>query len=1709
MRYCLALFVLLFALQTPANAARVELGTQITEGEAQELKNLLAADPTSGVIVGLKVRFQPEGTLTSSGITTQRAEIAQAAAALKTRLGAAIAADNIVAYKSIPFVWVRVTSEQVITLYNTGLVRTIQKDSVVRPMADTPVNPTRIFAVPSRTADDTPTIAIIGTGIDKTHPAIGTDKVILVDPECSSRVAGLCGVACPSTLPGCEVGTHMAGIAAGKSTVPGVASSAKLISLRVGIERNADFNNEVIGWESDITVSLETLLNNRTGVAAAVIGFSTDDVEQQRCDAQKLALKAAIDNLRSYGIATIAASGNSGAEGLASPACISSAISVGAVSGSAWGNCNFTSGDGFGVTAADKVSCNSNFSRDMSLLAPGVPITSSVLGGRTATRGGTAMAAAYVGGVWAVLRQVRPNASVSDVLGVLQATGVDVIVEDTDVSLKRVDIAAASARIANYEIIYERAGGEGRVSFGSTAGQCVESCVKTFNTIQTVTITATADPGYQFAGWSGACENTTGSCTVAVTHSRKVIATFAAAAQRQLLSYTKRGAAGELRVTYTSTSNELVTDVCTNDCSLTYPTGQSINLTATGTANQAFEQWLGDCDGTAPVCGLTMDGTKNVTAEFVPAYSLEVLKVSENQGDGRLECNGSACNPSYAVGKEIRITAIPAPGSELKSWQVDGSPMQCTGNSLTCIVTMNAAKSVTAVFVKKDYTLTLQPMVGGEMKCVVSNALVDCNQTYGARESVTIRAVPAPGYILTTWQVTGGLCVTRSVNCAVEMSVNRTVKAVFAQEVGLTIQSSNGSIKCDGTDCNPTYGLNEPVVLTASADEGWRVVSWVGCSPDSTNINRCSVTMDAAKTVTANYDIASGFRMLGVRKAGEGAGSFSVANREPRPCGAGCSDFSIPANTVVTVAAVETATSKFAGWQGCSGSANAPANCSVTMNVSRTVTATFDPAFSLTYGKEGAGNGSVSFSPGNNAPCTANCSAKIKAGTNIIITATPQNGSTVTWPNCTANGGTISSNGLSCSITMNAERTVTASFAPPPVYTLTYAKAGSGASSMAADGEVCLANSCTKSYNAGSTARLSVVSGRDGSSLTSWSVTGPQAEQCPGTGNASTCTVIMNANKTVTGTFTRVIPTVTLAITESGNGQVTCGSNSACAGSYPSGTVVNIAATPDAGWRFTGWGGDCAFAGTGNSCRLTMSDNRNISASFERLPAQTFALNITTPGNGSGQVRCDGGNCASSYASGTRVNLTAIAASDSQFTGWGGDCASAGTGICTVLMSGNRNVIANFIAISVTNHILSYERVGAAGSVSFDPANGAACTENCDKSYAEGTSVTLTANPAAGTVFAGWSANCVPSGPSSCKVTMDSAQRVTATFRTPDGLALTYQKITQGTGSGSVSILPRRASATICTDNCVLYYAPKTRLRITATPAVGSEFAGWGGACRGTKSCRVTMRAANSVTATFNTVPIFQLQLGVTGTGSVSFAAAAGTETCTADCTKGYSRNTKVNLTATPTGGSVFTGWTGACRGKKKCTIKMDAAKSVTAVFTTNAPTPLSYSQTGSGSVSIAVSRGATTDCSTDCATNIAMGARVTIKAKPAAGWIFVGWTGACTGTRDCKLTMTAATALAARFEKIPEYVLNYSSTGTGSVSIVPRGGTATTCAAACAPSFTSGTKLRLTATPAAGSVFTGWSGACSGKRVCSVTMDAAKTVTATFSTAQSAGLRR
>ncbi|MFO1430342.1 MAG: M6 family metalloprotease domain-containing protein [Candidatus Competibacteraceae bacterium] len=310
------------------------------------------------------------------------------------------------------------------------------------------------------------------------------------------------------------------------------------------------------------------------------------------------------------------------------------------------------------------------------------------------------------------------------------------------------------------------------------------------------------------------------------------------------------------------------------------------------------------------------------------------------------------------------------------------------------------------------------------------------------------------------------------------------------------------------------------------------------------------------------------------------------------------------------------------------------------------------------------------------------------------------------------------------------------------------------------------------------------------------------------------------------------------------------------------------------------------------------------------------------------------------------------------------------------------------------------------GTVTSSPA-GINCGTDCSEEYDSGTTVTLTAAPASGSIFTGWSGVC--NGTGTCQVTMSQSRTVTATFAIP--YTLTVSKT--GTGSGTVTSNPTGIS---CGTDCSEAYAGGTVVTLTATATSGSKFTGWGGACSGTTStCTVTMSQARTVTATF--APVYTLTVSKAGAGSGTVISSPAGISCGTDCSEPYVSGTVVTLTATAASGSTFTGWSGACSGTTgTCTVTMSQARTVKATFVRVYTLTVSKTGTGSGTVA---SNPAGINCGSDCSEPYTSGTTVTLTATAASGSKFTGWGGACSGTGTCRVTMSQARTVTASFGKI------------------------------------------------------------------------------------------
>ncbi len=280
-------------------------------------------------------------------------------------------------------------------------------------------------------------VAVIDSGIEINHPFF---QERVVDGACFSRF-GSCpggrkvakgrsaGQACSGNR-GCMHGTHVAGIVAGKnSTMSGMAPDSNVLSINVFSIMGGRFG----AADSDVMQALEWVLENKHKHNIVAVNMSLGGgYYSAPCDNSPV--KRFIDVLLQNGVISVIASGNDGTiDGVASPACVQSAITVGS-----------TEPDG-------RISSFSNSYFALDMVAPGGKILSSTLNGKYVQESGTSMAAPHVAGAIALLASEYPRASVNQLMQAL-AQGPTMTDPRNNIRTPRLHVPSASAWLSRQNL---------------------------------------------------------------------------------------------------------------------------------------------------------------------------------------------------------------------------------------------------------------------------------------------------------------------------------------------------------------------------------------------------------------------------------------------------------------------------------------------------------------------------------------------------------------------------------------------------------------------------------------------------------------------------------------------------------------------------------------------------------------------------------------------------------------------------------------------------------------------------------------------------------------------------------------------------------------------------------------------------------------------------------------------------------------------------------------------------------------------------------------------------------------------------------------------------------------------------------------------------------------------------------------------------------
>ncbi len=510
-------------------------------------------------------------------------------------------------------------------------------------------------------------------------------------------------------------------------------------------------------------------------------------------------------------------------------------------------------------------------------------------------------------------------------------------------------------------------------------------------------------------------------------------------------------------------------------------------------------------------------------------------------------------------------------------------------------------------------------------------------------------------------------------------------------------------------------------------------------------------------------------------------------------------DFAAGSTAFLTVD--DSSAPEFRGWgDGCAAITTSPHRCELLMDQDRAIDVFFEPwdgsTATLTVDVTGAGRVWAT-QPGGidctDDPSASDCTELYRLGQRVGLTLAEATGERfLGWGDACAEWATANT----IRVTVDADKTCTALFSgigTPPRYRLDTSIVVDGVVAVPGQpgGDVistpagadcgALGQDCSEIYDDGATVGL-LARAASGFRFIGWTSTDPMG-QCMNVAS-DRIDVIMDQDTDCIAnfeSFNSAVSILTVGLVLDGTpvgasgpyggnvatnpAGIDCGSQSTdCEEGYVTGTFVNVFASPDPGYSFVAFSGDCTGAITSTS--IAMNGDQHCVASFATTGTVTEpSLTVTINGNGRVDsnplgISC-GNDCSSTFTLNSSVTLAAAGSFQEPFAGWSGDCSGNGTFV-SVTMDTDKHCIADFVPQTGTNR-LTINVVGG-GTVTTEDG-GVSCPGDCIEDYTTGARARVLAAPDAGSTLQGWSGDCADLGNATDFIlTMNQDWTCTATF---------------------------------------------------------------------------------------------------------------------------------------------------------------------------------------------------------------------------------------------------------------------------------------------------------------------------------------------------------
>ncbi|MBR4080884.1 MAG: right-handed parallel beta-helix repeat-containing protein [Clostridia bacterium] len=403
------------------------------------------------------------------------------------------------------------------------------------------------------------------------------------------------------------------------------------------------------------------------------------------------------------------------------------------------------------------------------------------------------------------------------------------------------------AYFVRVSVEYQNGGGPGADNGGEVTG-----VNRTYYYGETVTLTATLNPGWTFLGYY---LNNKELLTDELTYSFTV--------EGEVWIHAKY-----VRNDYTITAVANPAEGGTVTGGKDYGYGDSVTLTATANENWTFTNWT-DEDGTVVSTDAAYTFTATDAATLTANFTRNTCTImTEVNPAGGGDVTGSG---TYECGAQVTLTATAFEGWVFESWQLNG---EVVSTDATYTFTADGDATLTAVFARSKHTITVtaSPTEGGT---------ATGGGTYEYGEEVTLTATAAEGYAFTGWQLNGATMSTNATFTfyAVEDAAYTAIFSKNAYTITATASpAEGGSVTGAGN-----YAHGDSVTLTATANEHWTFTNWTDADGETvsteatyqfTAMEPVTLTAHFAKNtyaITATADPAEGGTVTGAGNYEHGA----------------------------------------------------------------------------------------------------------------------------------------------------------------------------------------------------------------------------------------------------------------------------------------------------------------------------------------------------------------------------------------------------------------------------------------------------------------------------------------------------------------------------------------------------------------------------------------------------------------------------------------------------------------------------------------------------------------------------------------------------------------------------------------------------------------------------------------------------------------------